>query len=180
MRVATGWPEEDDQRPQAVILRLLTRHFGDVPEHFRRRIKTLSLEKLDALGEVLLDFHTINDLGVWLLENTIPREDFDDSDYVDVGTSQLDEYVATAGHQDGDRQQAWALVLRLLTQRFGEVPTHLRNRIETLPLVQLDSLCRDLFDFQTVDDLVVWLEENWGEANFEFEEDNVWLDENEV
>ena len=50
---------------QALILRLLTRRVGELPQAMRSRVETLSLEQLDNLGEALLDFQVIADLEAW-------------------------------------------------------------------------------------------------------------------
>ncbi len=42
-----------------LVLRLLTRRVGELPQEVRSRIETLSLEQLENLGEALLDFQAI-------------------------------------------------------------------------------------------------------------------------
>jgi predicted transposase YdaD len=46
----------------SLILRQLTRRFGELPQQMRERIETLSLEQLENLGEALLDFTSVADL----------------------------------------------------------------------------------------------------------------------
>lgn len=50
---------------QLLILRLLTRRVGELPQEMLDRIETLSLEQLENLGEALLDFQAIADLETW-------------------------------------------------------------------------------------------------------------------
>nr|MDZ8041400.1 DUF4351 domain-containing protein [Nostoc sp. CreGUA01] len=50
---------------QLLILRLLTRRVGELPQEVRSRIETLDLEQLENLGEALLDFQAIADLQAW-------------------------------------------------------------------------------------------------------------------
>ncbi|MDZ8089696.1 MAG: Rpn family recombination-promoting nuclease/putative transposase [Nostoc sp. DedQUE12b] len=50
---------------QLLILRLLTRRVGELPQEVLDRIETLSLEQLENLGEALLDFQAIADLQAW-------------------------------------------------------------------------------------------------------------------
>ncbi|MEL6163174.1 MAG: DUF2887 domain-containing protein, partial [Cyanobacteria bacterium J06628_3] len=52
-----------------IILRLLNRKVGELPQQVRSRIETLSLEQLENLGEALLDFNSMGDLQVWLDTN---------------------------------------------------------------------------------------------------------------
>jgi predicted transposase YdaD len=57
------------------------------------------------------------------------------------------------GRQEGQR----SLILRLLIRRVGVVPEPLTDRIEQLPIAQLESLAEALLDFTQLDDLVQWL-----------------------
>ncbi len=54
----------------ALVLRLLRRRVGPLPEARRRVIEKLSLPKIEALGEALLDFDSPDDLSRWLQRNT--------------------------------------------------------------------------------------------------------------
>jgi hypothetical protein len=49
-----------------LILRQLQRRFGKISVDLTEHIPQLSLEKLDSLGESLLDFESIADLINWL------------------------------------------------------------------------------------------------------------------
>jgi hypothetical protein len=49
-----------------VVLRLLNRRFGQLPPHITETIQKLSVEKLEDLGEALLDFESQADLINWL------------------------------------------------------------------------------------------------------------------
>lgn len=51
---------------RSLILRLLNRKFGVLPNRTIDRINKLSITHLDSLGEALLDFSTIEDLTTWL------------------------------------------------------------------------------------------------------------------
>ncbi|MDJ1171757.1 Rpn family recombination-promoting nuclease/putative transposase, partial [Roseofilum sp. BLCC_M154] len=51
-----------------LILRLLERRFGEVPEATLAQIQQLSLEDLDELGIMILDWRSVEDLGRWLRE----------------------------------------------------------------------------------------------------------------
>ena len=55
-------------KEQALILRLLTRRVGNMPNQLQERIKSLPLERLEALGEALLDFTSMADLEAWLAQ----------------------------------------------------------------------------------------------------------------
>jgi hypothetical protein len=51
---------------RSLVRRLLTRRFGDLQEPIAVQISSLSIDQLEALGEALLDFTTIDDLTQWL------------------------------------------------------------------------------------------------------------------
>jgi flagellar biosynthesis/type III secretory pathway protein FliH len=52
-----------------LILRLLNRKFGNLNPNSTEQIGQLSLDKLETLGESLLDFNTQADLDNWLRDN---------------------------------------------------------------------------------------------------------------
>jgi hypothetical protein len=49
-----------------LVLRLLNRRFGELPPHITETIQKLTVEKLEDLGEALLDFKSQADLINWL------------------------------------------------------------------------------------------------------------------
>jgi Domain of unknown function (DUF4351) len=51
---------------QELVLRQLNRRLGSVAVEATARVKTLDLERLEQLGEDLLDFTQIGDLTAWL------------------------------------------------------------------------------------------------------------------
>jgi len=51
---------------QNLIIRQLGRIIGPVDGQLEMRIRLLSLEQLESLGEAILDFTTISDLSAWL------------------------------------------------------------------------------------------------------------------
>ena len=53
-----------------LALRLLRRKFGELPDRLVKKIKALSLKRLEAFGEALLDFQSLEDVTVWLSPKT--------------------------------------------------------------------------------------------------------------
>lgn len=51
---------------RALALRQLTRKLGDLRPEIAARVNGLSIERLESLGEVLLDFTTLTDLENFL------------------------------------------------------------------------------------------------------------------
>jgi Domain of unknown function (DUF4351) len=73
------WEQKTEQRgelkgrqegEQALIIRLLTRRFGEIGPDLRMAVQSLSLERLENLGDALLDFSELVDLVNWLQENS--------------------------------------------------------------------------------------------------------------
>ena len=58
--------QEARSRQRSLILRLLTRRVGAVPESLTDRISKLPIEQLESLAEALLDFTCLDDLSNWL------------------------------------------------------------------------------------------------------------------
>lgn len=64
-----GIQEGIQEGEQNLVLRLLQRRIGELPQEVIQDIQTLSLEQLENLGEALLDFATVDDLLNWLQTN---------------------------------------------------------------------------------------------------------------
>ncbi|MCG5059988.1 MAG: Rpn family recombination-promoting nuclease/putative transposase [Limnoraphis sp. WC205] len=64
-----GLEEGRQQGERVLILRQLARKFNQINPQVRSQIELLSLEQLEMLAEVLLDFSSLQDLTNWLEEN---------------------------------------------------------------------------------------------------------------
>ena len=60
--------QEGEQR---LIIRLLKRRFGEIDSLLIQKVQELPVEKLEELGEALLDFTSVTDLETWLEHNSI-------------------------------------------------------------------------------------------------------------
>ncbi len=58
--------EIKEEGERSLILRLLTRRVGELPQEVREQVESLPLEQLENLGEALLDFTSLADLQAWL------------------------------------------------------------------------------------------------------------------
>jgi predicted transposase/invertase (TIGR01784 family) len=63
------------------------------------------------------------------------------------------------GLSQGRRQEAAALVSRLLRRRLGEVPGDVESRVRALPLAELEALGEAVLDLRSLDELIAWLEQ---------------------
>ncbi len=64
------------------------------------------------------------------------------------------------GEEQGRFKQAIALVMRLLQKRFGKIPATISNKIENLPLGNLEHLTEAILEFDSLSDLAAWLGDN--------------------
>lgn len=65
----------------------------------------------------------------------------------------------TRVYQEARADEAKSLILRQLTRQVGELPESARVKIDTLSLIQLESLAEALLDFSNLSDLEVWFVE---------------------
>ena len=61
-----GKQEGKQEGQQDLIIRQLNRRFGEIDASLIERIRGLSIEQLQGLGETLLDFSVVADLEAWL------------------------------------------------------------------------------------------------------------------
>jgi predicted transposase/invertase (TIGR01784 family) len=63
------YQEAKAEEAQNLVLRLLNRRVGNMSIELQERVKALPLERLENLGEALLDFTNLTDLEVWLSQH---------------------------------------------------------------------------------------------------------------
>ncbi|MGL6341906.1 MAG: Rpn family recombination-promoting nuclease/putative transposase [Waterburya sp.] len=61
------------------------------------------------------------------------------------------------GRLEGRLEEKLSIALRLLNRKLGTLPQAIADRVKSLESSQLDTLTEDLLDFQTLDDLQIWL-----------------------
>jgi hypothetical protein len=59
--------------------------------------------------------------------------------------------------QRGKKEEAQSLVWRLLSRRFGDIPSPIQTQIENLEIEQTEALAEALLDFTSIADLQRWL-----------------------
>lgn len=67
--------------------------------------------------------------------------------------------IKEEGREEGREEEARSLIIRQLTRRVGELSQDIRDRIDTLPLEDLESLGEALLDFSNLMDLENWMVE---------------------
>jgi hypothetical protein len=61
-----GAQQGAQQEARLLVLRLLNRRVGIVPEDLEAQISSLALDELENLGDALLDFASLSDLQLWI------------------------------------------------------------------------------------------------------------------
>ena len=64
------------------------------------------------------------------------------------------------GIQQGIQQEATLLIMRQLKRKIGEISPELEAKVMSLPIDILENLAEDLLDFNSIDDLTNWLNNN--------------------
>ncbi len=86
-------------------------------------------------------------------------------DVMQIVTSWMEEGIERGiergikrGIEQGRKQGELALLNRQLNRRFGSLSPQLQERIDNLPIAELEELGEALLDFTTIDDLEAWFE----------------------
>ncbi len=75
---AEALAEGRQEEAKSLVLRLLNRKLGELPNALQEQVSQLPLETLEVLGEALFDFEAVADLQAWLTEQSV-SEDSDGS-----------------------------------------------------------------------------------------------------
>lgn len=130
---------ESEQAPEEARY-LLTRTSQEVPQQASRAIieiiTTIMVYKFEKLTRAEVE----SMLGITLKETRVYRE------------------IKEEGRQEGRQEEAANLIIRLLTKRFGELSVEIRSSISGLSLLGLEDLSEGLLDFNSLADLLAWLE----------------------
>ena len=73
--------------------------------------------------------------------------------------SPFEKRAIKKGHKEGVKKATESIAQRLLEKRFGAIPDELVKRMEKLNQTATETLCLDLLDFDSIDDLQAWLDE---------------------
>ena len=164
---------EIEQLPLGVALMALTTiDEASTPEVARLLLARSQREESEAASRAIIDmlttilvykFTNLNRreaeamLGITLEETRFYREAKEE------GIEQGIEQGIVQGIVQGREQEGRALILRqlnrrLLNRRVGTLPESITTRIADLSIEQIETLAEELLDFQSIEDLEVWLE----------------------
>ncbi len=140
------------------ILGLLLQPQEQIPERcaaIRRqaRDRDQAAEIEDLIAAILLARFNTRPIPELCAMGGITLEDFTQS----VAYREIHGHGLQEGRQEGRRQEAIALVCRLLVRRCGPLGERQRQRLADLPLESLEALSEALLEFRTLADLETWL-----------------------
>ncbi|MEG4507080.1 Rpn family recombination-promoting nuclease/putative transposase [Microcoleus sp. F6_B4] len=164
---------EIEQLPLGVALMALTTiDEASTPEAARLLLARSQREESEAASRAIIEmlttilvykFTNLNRreaeamLGITLEETRFYREAKEE------GVEQGIEQGIVQGIVQGREQEGRALILRLLNRRLlnrrvGTLPESITTKIADLSIEQIETLAEELLDFQSIEDLEVWLE----------------------
>ena len=79
--------------------------------------------------------------------------------YNDLKNTRVYQEAKQEGLQLGLQRQI-AMLLKMLTRKFGQLSPRVKNRITKLSVTQVENLAEVIFDLQTIADLNAWLKDN--------------------
>ncbi|MBD2772356.1 DUF4351 domain-containing protein [Iningainema tapete] len=132
----------------------------------RHRVKLLSLQLLASLGLNPAQVQLISGfIDTYLklnaqetalfVEQLASIEQRQQEGVMQIVTSWMEQ-----GIEQGKKQEAVALILRLLSRRVGMLPPQQQERIQNLSTTELENLGEALLDFTSARDLEVWFDSN--------------------
>mgnify|MGYP006435846253 FL=1 len=66
VRQTRFYRDVQEEQSRSLVLRQLSRRFGEIPQNIQTQIEQLNLEQTESLAEALLDFTSLEDLLAWL------------------------------------------------------------------------------------------------------------------
>jgi len=134
----------------------------------RPTVKLVSLQLLSSLGLNPAQLQLISGfIDIYLKLNTAEQASFDrelariepvqQEGVMEIVTSWMETGIQQ-GLQQGRQQEAVSMIFRQLNRRCGLLTSKLQEQIQKLSVEQLEVLGEELLDFSSVDDLVMWLQ----------------------
>lgn len=126
------------------------------PEKARYLISRSSNEQPETRSQVIIDL--ITTIIAYKFEQ-LSRSEVEEVLGITLKETRMYRDIKEEGMEEGKEVEAQSLILRQLNRRVGELPSPVRQRVETLSLEQLENLGEALLDFNSMNDLQAWLEE---------------------
>jgi len=122
-----------------------------------RMLVTLQLNpaKMELISGFIDTYLRLNTAEEQQLETELKQADLVEKEQImEIVTSWMEK-----GMEKGIKQREREIITRLLKRRFNNINTELENRISELSSEQIENLADDIFDFQSLDDFINWLDQ---------------------
>jgi predicted transposase/invertase (TIGR01784 family) len=153
------------EKEAIAIAKQLAENFSDRRSNFE---SSVDQDKMIELVEAIL-VYKLPQISREEIQAMFTREDliktrfYKDafSDGEQVGLQQGEQFGLQRGEQRGEQrglqQGKTALILRMLTKKFGSVTKTQQQQIQKLAIAKLDDLADQIFDFENLEAVTVWL-----------------------
>jgi predicted transposase YdaD len=152
--ITFGTAELNEDLPASLSLMVLTTFEGEVAIDGARGL-------IDRVGSGM-DGRAIIDLVTTIMVykfNSLTRDEVDAM----LGIELTETRVYQDAKREGTIEEAKRLALKLLRRKYGSLGTGVITKIDDLSLDRLESLCEDIMDFVSLQDLDNWLTANSGD-----------------
>jgi hypothetical protein len=124
-----------------------------------RLLVTLKLDpaKMQLISSFVDTYLKLNSQEESIFQSEISTIGLEEREQIMQITTSWKEEGRVEGREEGRIEGQSNTILRQLNRKLGSLPEEIAKRIQSLELVQLDSLTEDLLDFETFDDLNRWL-----------------------
>jgi predicted transposase YdaD len=131
-----------------------------------RMLATLQLNpaKMELISGFVDTYLKLNELEETQFTNELKQAGLvEEEEVMEIVTSWMERGIEKGiqqGRQEGRQEGEKNLIIRLIKRRFKVISPELENQINNLSLNQLENLGDALLDFQSLDDLINWLDNN--------------------
>ena len=142
--------------PTGLGLMVLTTLEGDAA--VARARQTIEQSRLLPDGRAILDL--VSTIMVYKFGN-LTRDEVNAMLGIELEQTRVYQDAKAEGKTEGKTEEGRSLVLKLLTRKLGRsIDLDLQSRVNSLTIEQIESLGEALLDFQGIEELVNWLNNN--------------------
>jgi predicted transposase/invertase (TIGR01784 family) len=143
--------------PTGLGLMVLTTLEGDAA--VARARQTIEQSRLLPDGRAILEL--VSTIMVYKFGN-LTRDEVNAMLGIELEQTRVYQDAKAEGKAEGKAEEGRALVLKQLTRKLGrDIEPDLQSRVNSLTIEQIESLGEALLDFQGVEELVNWLNDNY-------------------
>jgi hypothetical protein len=157
---------EMSQNPFAIVVMAHlktqeTKHEPEERKNWKFRLTTMLYDR-GYSEQAILGLYNFLDWMMYLPEDIeqafqVELEEFEEARKMKYVTT-IERMAEARGEVRGGLLKTRSLISRQLVRRFGEVSLTSIEKLDELSIAQLESLGEELFDFETINDLVTWLD----------------------